>query len=217
VADVWLVVDEAFHAVDKDIDILDQPVPDLEDGEARWQLPRGSGTPPRSPNPGAERTVIRPPRSSIRPFMLSRKPYFPLLRSVLLGDEPHAIVATVTTSPCSPSPANTTARVARECWTNVLERLADRRRHLVDLVFGEPDRPERRHRDRHFPDGPGGGIEGDPEGGSFLRGFLGLALDEGSEPRSCCAAMSARRNTSRAGTEGSAPSSCPRLLTQASA
>jgi hypothetical protein len=53
--------------------------------------------------------------------MLSRKPNFPLLRSVLLGDEPHAIVATVTTSPCSPSPANTTAWVARECWTNVLE------------------------------------------------------------------------------------------------
>lgn len=37
-ADDWLVVDEAFHAVDEDIDILDRPVPDLEDGDARWQL-----------------------------------------------------------------------------------------------------------------------------------------------------------------------------------
>ena len=39
VVDVWRVANEAFDAVDKDIDVLDRPVPDLEDGDARWQLP----------------------------------------------------------------------------------------------------------------------------------------------------------------------------------
>jgi hypothetical protein len=85
--------------------------------------------------------------------------------------------------------------------------LGDRRRHLVDLVLGEPDRPQRRHRHRHLPEGSGAGVEGDPEGGPFLRGSSGSYWMRARSARSCRAVMSARRNTSRAGTEASAPSS----------